>query len=59
MEDEEPGGSRKIQRMQTQPELLTHKNDYFPTVFEINGLDLANWRCSKTLKLRRFKIKKG
>ena len=42
MEDEEPGGSRRIQRMQTQPELLTHKNDYFPTVFEINGLDLAN-----------------
>ena len=36
MEDEEPGGAVE-KLMQTQPELWSHKNDSFSTVFERNG----------------------
>ena len=50
MEDEEPGGSRRIQRMQTQPELLTHKNDSFSIVFETAGLELVTLYDSKLYK---------
>ena len=54
MEDEEPGGSRRIQRMQTQPELLTHKNDSFSIVFGINGHDLAKKIKRIIVQLSRF-----
>ena len=41
MEDEEPGGSRRFEWMQTQTELLSHKNDSFFAILETNAHDFA------------------